>query len=413
MKKQILNSNGITLIALVITIIVLLLLAGVTIAALTGENGILSKATEARAAQALGDAKDQCAIIAAEAAEEYYKTAYVNQTEAYSTTGLDTAIVTALNEKKLQIEKNGVTATISGTGTGATITLQYNKKESRERGTIRNGTITWRGTIYSGVESNTEVNYSNDIKTKLVVNPEAETDEGKSPYVTYNGETYRVLYDANSEYGIEIVSVNPVTTIKLGYEDAALPAELAEATNFEKAKWSYNNAITTLNDKAKEYIVAGIADNARCIGSDPSDPYSPDNDPRPEMYTSSYSYMNDYNGVFKKETTHHTIDQSQLDSLGIAGYTDKTNSKYYWLASRRAVIVNTNSFFRVRFVTTSGDLNSDYLCHVQRANGVRTLSYSREYGFRPVIHLASGAQITSGEGTVGSPYILSANQGSE
>ena len=43
MKK---NQNGITLIALVITIIVLLILAGVSIAMLTGENGILTKATE-------------------------------------------------------------------------------------------------------------------------------------------------------------------------------------------------------------------------------------------------------------------------------------------------------------------------------------------------------------------------------
>lgn len=39
MRKQ----NGITLIALVITIIILLILAGISIATLTGENGILRK----------------------------------------------------------------------------------------------------------------------------------------------------------------------------------------------------------------------------------------------------------------------------------------------------------------------------------------------------------------------------------
>lgn len=37
------RQKGITLIALVITIIILLILAGVTIAMLTGENGILRK----------------------------------------------------------------------------------------------------------------------------------------------------------------------------------------------------------------------------------------------------------------------------------------------------------------------------------------------------------------------------------
>ena len=42
------NNKGITLIALVITIIVLLILAGITIAMLTGENGLLNKANGAK-----------------------------------------------------------------------------------------------------------------------------------------------------------------------------------------------------------------------------------------------------------------------------------------------------------------------------------------------------------------------------
>ena len=42
------NAKGITLIALIITIIVLLVLAGVTIAMLTGENGIINKAMQAK-----------------------------------------------------------------------------------------------------------------------------------------------------------------------------------------------------------------------------------------------------------------------------------------------------------------------------------------------------------------------------
>ena len=42
------RNTGITLIALVITIIVLLILAGVTITSLTGENGVLDRAQRAR-----------------------------------------------------------------------------------------------------------------------------------------------------------------------------------------------------------------------------------------------------------------------------------------------------------------------------------------------------------------------------
>ena len=50
MKKSRKN-NGITLIALVITIIVLLILAGISIAMLTGDNGILKKTTKQTSAE--------------------------------------------------------------------------------------------------------------------------------------------------------------------------------------------------------------------------------------------------------------------------------------------------------------------------------------------------------------------------
>ncbi len=47
-RKLKVNNKGITLIALVITIIVLLILAGVAIATLTGDNGVLTKAAKAK-----------------------------------------------------------------------------------------------------------------------------------------------------------------------------------------------------------------------------------------------------------------------------------------------------------------------------------------------------------------------------
>lgn len=48
MNKKIRNERGITLIVLVITIIVLLILAGVTFNALSGENGIITRAKDAK-----------------------------------------------------------------------------------------------------------------------------------------------------------------------------------------------------------------------------------------------------------------------------------------------------------------------------------------------------------------------------
>lgn len=57
------NNKGITLIALVVTIIVLLILAGVSIAMLTGDNGILSQARVAKTSSVKGNL-DEAAKIA-------------------------------------------------------------------------------------------------------------------------------------------------------------------------------------------------------------------------------------------------------------------------------------------------------------------------------------------------------------
>ncbi len=68
------RQKGITLIALVITIIVLLILAAVSIATLTGENGILSKANTVKEETQREDAKEQAKLdIAAYVTDELAK----------------------------------------------------------------------------------------------------------------------------------------------------------------------------------------------------------------------------------------------------------------------------------------------------------------------------------------------------
>ena len=59
MKGSFKEKKGITLIALVITIIVLLILAGVSIAMLTGQKGILTQANNAKNATELASAKEK------------------------------------------------------------------------------------------------------------------------------------------------------------------------------------------------------------------------------------------------------------------------------------------------------------------------------------------------------------------
>lgn len=117
------NNKGITLIALVITIIVLLILAGVSIAMLTGENGILNQATDAR--------DDTEAAEIREKVELAVQAAYAAQLAADPTSTAElaaTAVATQYNTD------NSASISFSGSGPwtatidGYTVTLTRSNK---------------------------------------------------------------------------------------------------------------------------------------------------------------------------------------------------------------------------------------------------------------------------------------------
>ena len=106
--KELKKNKGITLIALVITIIVLLILAGITIATLTGENGILTKATEAGRQTEIEGIREE-----AEMAKQGVLSGDL-------TTGKDTTREDVIN---------GIVDEMGGTATGNLITTEDGKYE--------------------------------------------------------------------------------------------------------------------------------------------------------------------------------------------------------------------------------------------------------------------------------------------
>lgn len=62
MKNQ-KSQNGITLVALVVTIVVLLILAGITIMYVLSDNGIFSRARESQISTAVGHVSDQVSMV--------------------------------------------------------------------------------------------------------------------------------------------------------------------------------------------------------------------------------------------------------------------------------------------------------------------------------------------------------------
>lgn len=130
------GQKGITLIALVITIIVLLILAGVSIMMLGGSENAPKKASEAVVRDALGAAKDAVNLAASNAALDFYNDKYV-ENKATTATTTQQAVWNAI--KGLTPEKVTPDATTDNilklTYTGGTAYVQAEVKEG--------GAISW------------------------------------------------------------------------------------------------------------------------------------------------------------------------------------------------------------------------------------------------------------------------------
>ena len=143
------NQKGITLIALVITIIVLLILAGVSIAMLTGDNGLLKKSQQAVMDNALGTAKDEISIAAQTGMSEYLEDKYTS-TNGTNTDKTGAVYVQEAIVKEVDSDATDGTATIEDQEyNGCEVTVAAGKvtivnNTRKVEGTIApDGTLTW------------------------------------------------------------------------------------------------------------------------------------------------------------------------------------------------------------------------------------------------------------------------------
>ena len=123
-KKQ----NGITLVALVITIIVLLILAGVSISLVVGEGGILGKATNAVDENEKATAEQEIKLSIADAQMAYYTAWTSNQSVSKASYFGDDSYYKA---NCTSAATNGVAISgVTATSTSGTVTVTYKTKSN-------------------------------------------------------------------------------------------------------------------------------------------------------------------------------------------------------------------------------------------------------------------------------------------
>ena len=149
MKLQ--KEKGITLVALVVTIVVLLILAGVSIAMLSGDNGILNRAGTASAKNELGAANDAVSLFVSDKVAEYYEKSYVTN-ELTSSDTLDAYLgkevtadnlATAIDNNNIKAANITVNPTDKSKISTIEITITNNKGTFKSTGTVTNGKISW------------------------------------------------------------------------------------------------------------------------------------------------------------------------------------------------------------------------------------------------------------------------------
>ena len=199
LKEQLKRTKGITLIALVITIIVLLILAGVTIATLTGDNGILTKAQNAKEKNAQKTIEEQInlAVQASRINEGLLIDKEILE-EELTNNGME--ITKSENEElPWTVKKDGYVYTISANGEvkekeGIAITTgdieilkgeTEGKKVSAQILSGETGTIRW--------ESTGNITISETEGNEITVNVKSNANAGETATVTakVEGKTYQ------------------------------------------------------------------------------------------------------------------------------------------------------------------------------------------------------------------------------
>ena len=398
MKKKLIKlrkENGITLIALVITIIVLLILAGVSIAMLTGENGILSQAQKA-------DVETRGAAV--EEAKNLWET---NKT-LDENTGENTAesleeLVNRLVDENLltedekdQIlgnEEKGIEATgevTIGSRTivfgieGPTIGSKYDEGAIKIGDKITysaNGQNNW---IVFGKDENENILLTTEVPVENGFNLEG----GVENWLNYEED----LKNACSVYG-GTVQGKDVTSRSITMED------INRVTGFEKPdlsnyRYTFGKRYDYANKKVNYYYPSSSVSG---YWQNPSEKeWTPGEELDPYAYgyaSGQYLYAgpdNDFEGV-PLETGK--INEENFKYVVGEGYKEGTFMNPYVVASRSVDVDSGNAAFNIATVN-EGIVNSsyNYLCS-SGAEGGNDSDISGPVPVRPIVVLPSILQV--------------------
>ena len=459
MKLNLKERNGITLIALVITIIVLLILAGVVIATLTGDNGILGKAKTAKTTNDEEKAKEQIKIAVMGSYGKDGELNYDDLTKNLGQIGI-TGLPTEASYP-LEVTLDGVSATIKANGevnfttsggytqTGDTITSPDGKTmkvgdyvdydptlganasdltyTSTADKTGTNGDQEFNATTYKSAERGWRILGVKNGKIRLISEEFIGPGKDKEIYIGGNRTYYTLEGQKGYINGIE--ELNKISAIfghGKGAESAtsitvddinAITGYNPETAKYSQGDWDeYGNKVTYTRGSGSAFSASatngqtwsGVTESTFNYYNKSTKEFVPLTSGSTEI-TSTYYYYNPttLNGNAEKPT--HGVDESgvynteyqmlfgkyTINNSYERSFTGTGTPPYYWLASDSADAFNGGVDWGLRYVG-DGYVNSNGYLYYSDGYGRRDNG-----GVRPVVSLKSDISLewndTAGE----------------
>ena len=415
------STRGITLIALVVTIIVLLILAGISISMLSGDNGILTRTTQAKEATRGGEVQERVRLeVAYNTSSDYlggakkYKEQVVS--ELHTEKKLTDEEVKTL-EKSDVITIGGITIDFSvlGSAPKGKKLVEMFRQAQKDGCTNENGTCDNADHLHIG----DYVNYTNPTSGEYKVDAGVlGGDEDQIYLVSQNQLNWRVLGmegEGDNAY-IKLIAGSPMKKSKAnknGVDDS-------NPYLYMKGAKAYKNAVTELNNICEKYKT-DIAQEAKSVNMDDIDKLTgvttdalkkQYNVVREPNYGESYSFQDQYDPdswLATPRTTKEvkgTVDGYAYAMSAPEGFPVTTvpmsntraynmlfdnvqmgTGRPYWLASVGVIAVPDSASFSPACVGEVNGLVVAGTCSLFHSYGDEDVN---AFAVRPVVSLKSG-----------------------
>ena len=366
------ENKGITLVALVITIIILLILAGISISALTN-TGIFEKAKDAK------EKSEDAALDLNTKLDEYE-----NELDKY----LPKQLVDKVNDGTIKVgdyisytpdqastdDILQELATYSGSNTTSTLTQEIDKETG----------LKWR------------VLDVKDGKVRLI------SDRPTTSKITlygakgYNNAVYLLDKTCKTLYNNSKLASN-VQNLKIEDIQDHLAYDYTQFTNSTVDTGKYGGTKEYTASKNYPNIFAkektGWVDGTQGTELSLSEQTTPIN----ETKTTANEKIKITQTCWYKEMSENDFDGENKEMYYKLFINNGSNYPTYWMSSRCVNAISDYAYFYVRSVY-SGKVTANYLC---TSRGHET---SDDVAFRPCITLNSNVQVTSGDGSESTPF---------